>query len=153
MLCASIHPGIGLQYVSSKDNKTVQKSRCMHSPDHSTVGGMYGGSFTWTSIKFSRTPRLHSRLLFLQFMQSGAASSHFKWRSRHVKHPVLTRFDLDGADVGGALLSTGLDVGPSAHVVGEWMLFFRRNDDAAGADKGGILATFVISFWRFDAGI
>jgi hypothetical protein len=94
---------------------------------------MYGGSLTWTSIKFNRTPRLHSRLLFLQFMQSGAASSHFKCRSRHVKHPVLTRFDFAGADVGGALFSSGFDVGD-------------------GDNSAGTLATFVVSFWRFGAG-
>lgn len=68
--------------------------------DHSTVGGMYGGLLTCTSIKFSRTPRLHSRLLFLQFKQSGVPSSHFKCRSRHVRHPVLTRL--------GLLVATGV---------------------------------------------
>lgn len=46
-------------------------------------------------MKLSLTPRSHLRLLFWQFMQMGDASSHFRCRFLHVKHPVLTRFGLD----------------------------------------------------------
>ncbi len=45
-------------------------------------------------MKFSRTPRLHARLLFRQFWQSGMPSSHFRCRSLQVKQPVRTRLDL-----------------------------------------------------------
>lgn len=43
------------------------------------------------SRKLSRSPRLQYRLLLRQLTQSGAASSHFRWRSLHVKQPVRTR--------------------------------------------------------------
>lgn len=46
------------------------------------------------SIKLSRIPRLHSRLLFRQLLHSGTPSSHLRWRSRQVKQPVRTRLDL-----------------------------------------------------------
>ncbi|KAK3933695.1 hypothetical protein QBC46DRAFT_414566 [Diplogelasinospora grovesii] len=39
-----------------------------NSPDHSTFGGMQGGLLTWTSVNFSRIPRSHWRLLFLQLL-------------------------------------------------------------------------------------
>lgn len=45
-------------------------------------------------MKLSRTPRLHSRLLFRQFKQLGTASSHLRCLSRQVRQPVLTLFDL-----------------------------------------------------------
>lgn len=48
------------------------------------------------SIKFNRTPRLHSLLLFLQFKQSGVPSSHLRCLSLHVKQPVRTRLLLAG---------------------------------------------------------
>lgn len=57
--------------------------------------------FIWISIKFRRRPRLHSRAPFLQFTQSGTPSSHFRCRSLHVKHPVLTRLDFAGVMAGG----------------------------------------------------
>ena len=57
------------------------------------------------SRKLSFSPRLHFRLLFLQFMQSGVDSSHFKCRSLHVKQPVRTLRDLSLGLVGA---STGL---------------------------------------------
>lgn len=61
------------------------------------------GFLTWVSIKLRRTPRLHSLLLFRQLLQSGKPSSHLRWRSRHVKHPVRTRRDFPAAaPAGGA---------------------------------------------------
>lgn len=45
-------------------------------------------------MKFNRTPRLHVLLLLRQLLQCGIASSHLRWRSRHVKHPVRTLFGL-----------------------------------------------------------
>ena len=56
-------------------------------------------------MKFSRTPRLHGRFDFLQFRQSGRPSSHFRWRSRHVKQPVRTRFGLAAAAAAIAVVS------------------------------------------------
>lgn len=50
-------------------------------------------------MKFNRTPLLHTRLDFRQFWQFGRPSSHFKWRSLQVKHPVRTRFGLLAAAV------------------------------------------------------
>ena len=46
------------------------------------------------SMKFSRTPRLHFRFDFLQLWQLGMPSSHLRWRSLHVRHPVRTCFGL-----------------------------------------------------------
>lgn len=72
-----------------------------------SVGGVIGGSFIVVSIKFRRTPRLQSRFDFLQFWQSGTPSSHFKCRSRQVKHPVRTRFGLAAATAAAAATSAG----------------------------------------------
>jgi hypothetical protein len=55
------------------------------------------------SIKLRRIPRLHSRLLLRQLLQSGAPSSHLRWRSRQVKHPVRTRLDLPARGLGETL--------------------------------------------------
>lgn len=63
-------------------------------PFQSTRGNKYGGCSTFKSIKLSLTPRSHFRLLFWQFMHTGMASSHLRWRFLQVKHPVLTRFGL-----------------------------------------------------------
>jgi hypothetical protein len=59
-------------------------------------------------MKLSRMPRLHSRLLLRQLLHSGWPSSHLRWRSRQVKHPVRTRFDLPAAGlaVGAGLAPT-----------------------------------------------
>ncbi len=57
-------------------------------------------------MKLSRMPRLHSRLLLRQLLHSGRPSSHLRCRSRQVKHPVRTRFDLPTAGLAeGAGLS------------------------------------------------
>lgn len=48
-------------------------------------------------MKFNLTPRLHCRLLFLQLLQLGKPSSHFKCRSLHVRQPVRTRFGFDAS--------------------------------------------------------
>jgi hypothetical protein len=45
---------------------------------------------------------LHLRFDFLQLRQLGRPSSHFKCRSRHVKHPVRTRFGLGAVGSGAA---------------------------------------------------
>lgn len=45
-------------------------------------------------MKFSLMPLLQARLLFLQLLQTGRPSSHFKCLSRHVRHPVRTLFGL-----------------------------------------------------------
>jgi hypothetical protein len=103
-------------------------------------------------MKFNLTPRLHSRLLFLQFKQSGVASSHFKCRSRQVRHPVRTRFDLAGADDGAAPFSRRLDVGPSMHEASECMLFCLRTGQDEGDECDDVAGTFVISFCRFGVG-
>lgn len=81
-------------------------------PFQSTGGSKTGGCSTLRSIKLSRTPRSHLRLLFWQFRQVGKASSHLRCRFRHVRHPVRTRFGLatDGDADGGtsSLLSLSL---------------------------------------------
>jgi len=59
------------------------------------------GFLTCVSIKLRRTPRLQSLLLFRQLLQSGKPSSHLRWRSRHVKHPVRTRRDFPAATPAG----------------------------------------------------
>lgn len=55
---------------------------------------MLGGRSHQVSMKFSLMPLLHSRLLLRQFWQLGHASSHLRWRSLQVRHPVRTRFGL-----------------------------------------------------------
>lgn len=64
------------------------------SPFQSTGGSKTGGCSTLRSIKLSLIPRSHLRLLFWQFKQVGKASSHFRCRFLHVRHPVRTRFGL-----------------------------------------------------------
>jgi hypothetical protein len=54
------------------------------------VGGRIAVSLTSIQWKLSFIPRLHILPDFLQFWQCGNPSSHFKCRSLHVKHPVLT---------------------------------------------------------------
>lgn len=54
------------------------------------------GSLTSIQWKLSFIPRLHVFPDFLQFWQCGNPSSHFKCRSLHVKHPVLTLLGLLG---------------------------------------------------------
>jgi hypothetical protein len=75
-------------------------NRSLNSPSHSSVGAALGRSLTWMSMKFSRSPRLHSRLLLRQLLQSGTASSHLRWRSRHVRQPVRTRLAFELPAVG-----------------------------------------------------
>ena len=57
----------------------------------------YGGSLQVVSMKFNRTPRLHSLLLFLQLLQSGVPSSHLRCLSLQVKQPVRTLLLFAGA--------------------------------------------------------
>ena len=52
------------------------------------------GDSTVVSMKFNRTPLLHTLLDFLQFWQCGNPSSHLRCLSLHVRHPVRTRFGL-----------------------------------------------------------
>lgn len=65
-----------------------------YEPDQSAVGGIIGGDCTVVSMKFNRTPLLHTLLDFLQFWQFGNPSSHLRCLSLQVKHPVRTRFGL-----------------------------------------------------------
>ena len=117
------------------------------SPAQSGVGGSNGGSRTCTSMKFRRTPRLHSLLLFRQFRQSGVPSSHFRCLSRHVRHPVLTLLDL--VAVGDTGFSPGLVVASSGMVARDWMLPLRCREWPA---RGVILRGAPASFWRLAGG-
>ena len=80
----------------------------------SCVGGSrYGGAVHRVSMKFSRTPLLQSLFDFLQFRHIGVPSSHFRCRSRHVRHPVRTLLGFDVSGLGatsltGVLSETGL---------------------------------------------
>lgn len=80
-------------------------------------------------MKFKRTPLLHSLLLLRQFIQSGVASSHLRCRSRHVKHPVRTLFDLVAvvAASTGAAAFLGLE-DSSAMVARDCTLPLRRRE-------------------------
>ena len=69
----------------------------------------YGGSLQVVSMKFNRTPRLHSLLLFLQLLQSGVPSSHLRCLSLQVKQPVRTLLLFAGV---------GLDEEPPATAFG-----------------------------------
>lgn len=74
---------------------------------------MCGGNWHCISMKFKRKPRLHKRLDLRQFWQLGRPSSHFKWRSRHVKHPVRTRLGLlAAATCSGPVLPLGTVMRP-----------------------------------------
>lgn len=97
-------PGLVLELnCSLRQREAFQMEPRVTLPDHSTAGGSSRGGFlTCVSMKLSRTPRLHSRLLFRQLRQSGKPSSHFRCRSLHVRHPVRTRFDLVGGVVPAA---------------------------------------------------
>lgn len=68
---------------------------------------------TKTFVKVSLSPRLHSRLPFRQFSHVGLASSHFRWRFRHVKQPVRTLC------AGGATRAACSDPSILGHSVGE----------------------------------
>lgn len=72
----------------------------MNISDQPSGETIYGGCLQVMSMKFNRTPRLHSLLLFLQLLQSGVASSHFKCLSLQVKHPVRTLLLLLGTGLG-----------------------------------------------------
>lgn len=61
---------------------------------------IWGGFLHVMSMKFNRTPRLHSLLLFLQLLQSGVPSSHFRCLSLQVRHPVRTLLLLFGTGLG-----------------------------------------------------
>lgn len=65
-----------------------------------------GGDWTWVSIKFNRTPRLHTLFDLRQFWQCGSPSSHFKCLSLHVRHPVRTLFGLFAAATADASAAT-----------------------------------------------
>jgi hypothetical protein len=85
-----------LEIYYAKFSKVINKVGMLPAfiPFQSAVGGIIGGFLTVVSIKFRRTPLLQTRLDFRQFWQFGRPSSHFKWRSLHVKQPVRTRFGL-----------------------------------------------------------
>lgn len=72
---------------------------------HSCEVTMCGGVCTVVSMKLSRKPRLQMRFDLRQFWQFGRPSSHLRWRSLQVRHPVRTRFGLfAAADGSGAAL-------------------------------------------------
>ena len=71
-------------------------------PFQPPVGGSKGCDLTVVSMKFKRTPLLHTRLDFWQLLQFGIPSSHFKCRSLQVRQPVRTRFGLLAAAVSAA---------------------------------------------------
>lgn len=114
MQCAEIHLEIAL----IKVNQSFRKNTKGYVPDQSAVGGRIAGSFTLIQWKFSFTPRLHALPDFVQFWQFGSPSSHFRWRSLHVKHPVLTLF---GFFASRAVSAAALEQGESAAVI--WVLF------------------------------
>ncbi len=104
------------------------------------------------SMKFSRIPRLHLRLDFLQFWQLGKPSSHFKCLSRHVKHPVLTRLGFDDAvlsgfgweGASGSVIESGLfcnvcevgvDLVDEARVMDCWSLTAASADAYGGVNR------------------
>ena len=65
-------------------------------------------------MKLSLTPLSQGLLLFLQLLQSGSPSSHFRCRDLHVRHPVRTRF---------GLLEPSPSLSPSALVIPSALLF------------------------------
>lgn len=76
------------------------------------------------SMKFKRTPRLHSLFDFLQFWQSGTPSSHLRCRSLQVKQPVRTLFGLAAAAAAAAATSAGTADGPVLLAIGSyWVLW------------------------------
>ena len=78
-----------------------------------------GGFLIVVSMKFKRTPRLHSLFDFLQFWQSGAPSSHLRCRSLQVKQPVRTLFGLAAAAAAAAATTSAGDVdGPVLVAIG-----------------------------------
>jgi hypothetical protein len=119
-------------------------------------------------MKLSRTPRLQSRLLLRQFLQSGRASSHFKWRSRQVKHPVRTRLGLEGVVAGAAGVVVDFSGVDRASVAGvmDWLLrrralladvmaFFRASSDdnlrrLAGGTSNGSLVKLLLTVYGGD---
>ena len=87
-------------------------------------------------MKLRRMPRLHSRLLLRQLLQSGTRSSHLRWRSRQVRHPVRTRLDLPGT---GLARVAGL--GP------ELLPPLRLRAALTGAAGGGVTREAGCSSW------
>lgn len=95
----------------------ISRDSSTKSTFHSRVGAFCGGPWQLVSMKLRRRPRLHWRLDLRQFWQMGAPSSHLRWRSRHVKHPVRTRFGLDttaapASGAGTSPLPVGAVMGP-----------------------------------------
>lgn len=110
-------------------------------PFQSTGGSKTGGCSTLRSIKLSRTPRSHFRLLFWQFRHVGKASSHLRCRLRHVKHPVRTRLGL--ATVGDADGGTGSLLSLSLRLTA----FSRPADTSVALEKvGGVCPSITCEF-------
>jgi hypothetical protein len=88
---------------------------------------------------------LHFRFDFLQLRQLGRPSSHFKCRSRHVKHPVLTRFGFGAVGSGAATAALSallVDLGLACRVpefgvdlVDGWFVIA---DVTSGSTYGGV---------------
>jgi hypothetical protein len=158
------HPGFGLERSEISTSAIRERKGRRNTPDHSAVKARRGGSFTWISRKFSRIPRLHSRLLFRQLLQSGTPSSHLRWRSRQVKHPVRTRLDLPTTGLAGRacllplllplwlpvlavpIFSTGGGVTPvsDAH---SWLLATKRSFGVPRCLTGGDAPRWAFGLW------
>ena len=96
-----------------------------------------GGFLMVVSMKFKRTPLLHSLLDFLQFWQSGAPSSHLRCRSLQVKQPVRTLFGLAAAAAAAATASAGAVDGPLLLAIGwSWELWPHAWAALAAQGKG-----------------
>ena len=122
-------------------SEAMSRDSSMKSTFHSRVGAFCGGPWQLVSMKLRRRPRLHWRFDLRQFWQMGAPSSHLRWRSRHVKHPVRTRFGLD--TTAAAASGTGTSPLPVGAVMGvEWSY---RLPAGAGIGAGAGLGRLVVS--------
>ena len=81
-------------------------------PFQSAVGGMIMGDLTFVSMKFNRTPRLQSRLDFLQFTLDPVSYFHLRSSSiprtslanpHHTSNDALDRSDIRSAPVSAYL--------------------------------------------------
>lgn len=89
-----------LGYLSRPPRYSDAISRDSSSKATTSGETIWGGFLHVMSMKFNRTPRLHSLLLFLQLLQSGVPSSHFRCLSLQVRHPVRTLLLLFGTGLG-----------------------------------------------------
>jgi hypothetical protein len=123
-------------------SEAMSRDSSIKSIFHSRVGAFCGGPWQFVSMKLRRRPRLHWRFDLRQFWQMGAPSSHLRWRSRHVKHPVRTRFGLETTAAAASGKGTSpLPVGAVIEVVYPCRLPARagaRVEAGAGLDRLGM---------------